>query len=295
MISVQPLKPAYLPCNFRHSANAPASAGVGFHFHSLDDAGAFVLLKPSGSREAIVTKRHVVNYLRENFDSWLEWANSDEIGLELKDNELLFVSATIKTSSWTVAAYQGSSYRKKEGRVTGQLGPVASANISVSISNHILPANHYRTGPYVHTPRAPPSHMITAAGEGDGGGISWASDPSSNQCLFIHYFKLRRRMWFFKDFKASAGPDNLPDGPHDPSMEAEAMTDGVPHLEFERDPAPGEASNVAVISDFCTRLKCLVLSQSYDPVTPLLDYILRVCTCLRGPIPYVVDKHHPAL
>ena len=65
------------------------------------------MLAPPGIAEDIESKRHIVNYMRENFDHWLEFANaSNSWGLDLSEQEILFVCGTLKTTHWAVAAFQ---------------------------------------------------------------------------------------------------------------------------------------------------------------------------------------------
>ncbi|KAI0696216.1 WD40-repeat-containing domain protein [Cerioporus squamosus] len=123
----------------------PVSAGAGIKFQSTSDSGAFVLLDAPAQSKEIDSKRHIVNYMRDNFESWLEFANASySWGLDLKEQDIIFVCGTTKTSKWAVAAFQGNRFRKTEGFVTGDFGPFASVGLSINISNQILPAEHYR-------------------------------------------------------------------------------------------------------------------------------------------------------
>ena len=209
------------------SSLAQASGRVGFKFTSTTDSGAFVVLEPPGQSDEIESKRHIVNHMRENFDNWFNFANGDDsYGLDLKEHDLIFVCGTTKTTRWAVAAFQGNTFRKKEGHVTGDFGPFATVGLSVNISNHILPTNHYRTGPRMGT------NSLAHITEGEN--VTAPAGPS--QCIFIHYYKMRRRVWWpFKGpMRAAAGPDNLPPGPRDAEF-SEAMMVDEQGYEFESD------------------------------------------------------------
>ena len=227
------------------------------------------MLEPPGQSSDIESKRHIVNHMRENFYRWLNFANGeDSYGLDLKEHDLIFVCGTTKTTRWAVAAFQGNTFRKKEGHVTGDFGPLATIGLSVNISNQILPTNHYRTGP----------RRVTNALGYDGNA---GAPVRPTQCLFIHYYKMRRRVWWpFKEpMRAAAGPDNLPPGPRDPEF-GEAMMVDQHDYEFEPDGVHG-------VGKVCLWLFGMSLDlpntppQTYDPVTPLLDYILRVCLFMK--------------
>ena len=180
----------------------PVGAGVGFKFQSSADAGAFVLLEPPGHAKDIESKRHIVNYMRENLERWLQFANH-EWGLELKDHDMTFVCGTTKTSRFALAAFQGSNYRKKEGYITGNFGPFSTAGISINISNQTLPVSNYRHGPLNYGSSVPQL-----------GYSEYHQPPSPNQCLFIHYYKMKRRfLWLLREpMQAAAGPHQLPPG-----------------------------------------------------------------------------------
>ena len=198
---------------------APAAASVGFKFQAMTDAGAFVLLQPPAHSRDIESKRHIVNYMRDNFEKWLEFANaSHSWGLDLKEQDIIFVCGTTKTSRWAVASFQGPIYRKKEGYVSGEFGPFASAGISISISNQQLPAQHFRHGPLHDQLYSGSAPMITHPDHPSMVHLPPTSPPPQDQCLFLHYYKMKRRFWWpFKDaMQAAAGPHQLPPGPDDP-------------------------------------------------------------------------------
>ncbi|TFK89205.1 WD40 repeat-like protein [Polyporus arcularius HHB13444] len=228
---------------------APVSAGAGIKFQSMTDSGAFVLLEPPAQSKDIESKRHIVNYMRDNLESWLEFANAVySWGLDLREQDIIFVCGTTKTTRWAVAAFHGTSFRKKEGYVTGDFGPFASAGLSINISNQILPAEHYRHGPRQPRSMAPGVPSLTYPG------YSTPSPPHPpNQCLFVHYYKMKRRAfwWPLKEpMRAAGGPHQLPPGPDNPEMDPPIRMPS-PEYEFESEQAEG-----------------------YDPVNALLDYIL---------------------
>ncbi|KAH9851229.1 hypothetical protein C2E23DRAFT_247420 [Lenzites betulinus] len=185
------------------SATAPSSqvsCAVNFNFECTDEAGALLVLGPTGRTLDILSKRRIMDYMDTHFDRWLEFAN-DRLGLGLREDQLMFVSGTTKTSSWGVAAFRGAT-REKRGSVVGNLGPLTAADFSMSISDAQLSTSHYRAGPTSRTP----------------GSCGWdASRNEYDQCVFIHYYKRKRRKWplFPSVIKAAAGAHQLPRGPDD--------------------------------------------------------------------------------
>ena len=152
--------------------------------------------------------------MRRNFAHWLEFANSEEYcGLGLKDEEILFVSGTTKTTRWAVAAFQGDRFKNKEGSVSGHLGGLASAEFSIQISDHVLPTDHYRTGPVLlqlggHTDGL---SALPDRTEESSASTSGHLEPSKrDQCIFIHYYKVKRRLFHITALRAAAGAHQLP-------------------------------------------------------------------------------------
>ena len=173
------------------------------------------MLEPPGQSTDLESKRHIVNYMRVNFNSWVDYANGeDSWGLELRDHDIAFICGTTKTTRWLVSAYQGDSFREKEGYVSGDFGPFASANLSVHISDRILPTNHYRTGPSAsQRPVIAPTPRLTDAEEA-------VLAPKPNQCIFVHYYKMQRRQFWWpvkEPMRAAAGPDD-PGDSEDPDL-----------------------------------------------------------------------------
>ncbi|TBU52469.1 WD40-repeat-containing domain protein [Dichomitus squalens] len=237
-----------------NAGGLPAVAGAGFSFKSTSDSGAFVMLAPPGIAEDIESKRHIVNHMRENFTRWLEFANaSSSWGLDLNEQQMLFVCGTLKTTHWAVAAFQGNVFRSKEGYVSGDFGPTASAGFSVKISNEFLPANFYRTGPPRRDSWADLSRQASYPGYPS---PSDAAIQGPSQCLFIHYYKMKRRFWLRQQpMQATAGPHQLPPGPDNSGLGAPMVgARGSSPYDFEPDG---------------------VQEETYDPVDHLLTYILE--------------------
>ncbi|KAM5536984.1 hypothetical protein V8D89_009313 [Ganoderma adspersum] len=218
------------------TTDAPGGA-PGWRFQTTSDAGAMVMLRPPAIAEDIESRRFVANYMRDNFDSWLEFANASDSwgGLDLRPEDVVFVCGTLKTTRWALAAFQGSVFRKKDGVVSGRLdshptgsGP-GEVQFSVQIDGQPLPASHLRVG------------RVTSSYKGP------------DQCLFIHYYKMKRRLLGREPVQAGAGPHQLPPGPGKPGPDAMS-----PGRDAGASPYNGPGRD-----------------DTYDPVNAVLDYILR--------------------
>ena len=122
---------------------------------------------------------------------------------------------------------------------SGEFGPFASAGISISISNQQLPAQHFRHGPLHDQLYSGSAPMITHPDHPSMVHLPPTSPPPQDQCLFLHYYKMKRRFWWpFKDaMQAAAGPHQLPPGPDDPGAGPSVP---VNVYEFEPEGVPGQ-------------------------------------------------------
>ncbi|TBU27184.1 hypothetical protein BD311DRAFT_807886 [Dichomitus squalens] len=240
---------------------AELSAGSGdiaasgsFAFQTTADCGALVLLEPPAESADIESKRHIVNYMRRHFDSWLDFVNGQEgMGLGLEEQDILFVSGTTKTTHWGVAAFQGNGSERKEGRISAQFTPYATASFSVSLAHASMPRSHYRYGPHPGQEASVPVTMSMLSQEVQPGLTAIKRD----QCLFIHYYKMRRRRPLPKfAMRAAAGPHDLGPGSSDPgTSDSASIVSGSPSPDFVLDTLPDAEMLV-------------------DPVDHLLKYIL---------------------
>ncbi len=213
-------EPSELTPLHRPSPIPVASGGGSFSFKCGADAGAFLMFSPKGYSRDIESKRHIVNYMREHFQHWMNFA--DKFGLDLKEEDLFFVSGTTKTCRWAVAAFQGQ-YKKKQGMVTADFSSAAGLNLSVSISNQSLPQPYYGTGPR----RRPGSSAPSALRASESPDESDTQEPI-DQCIFMHYYKMKRRIWGKIPMKAAAGPDELPSpDPEDGGLDPVAAEDDL--------------------------------------------------------------------
>ena len=118
----------------------------------------------------------------------------------------MFVFGVVTTSEWMVLAIKGPTMKSKGASVyAGDITTVTNGRVSVTLSGRTLPSRYYRYGP-THRQE---STVIAASDR--------TQDPlpqESNQCLFIHYYKMKRRfLWLLREpMQAAAGPHQLPPG-----------------------------------------------------------------------------------
>ncbi|KAH9919631.1 WD40-repeat-containing domain protein [Fomitopsis serialis] len=204
---------------------------VAFQCECTDQQGALAILDTPGKRELVQQTRRMAKYMKENIDTWHRWANSDEVGYSVAIEDILFVRGWVKTSRWAVAAFFGNTGRHAKLTFNGDLGLPVSAAFRIETQREtaatclprIGPDNRPRLNPNrplgPAQPEEPPS--LTQAqnqrskkkkGKGraddmdqrrsremDAGPSSgpWGNQAQeqypSDQCMFLHYFKLKKR------------------------------------------------------------------------------------------------------
>lgn len=102
-------------------------------------------------------------------------------------NELVIVTGTVKTTGWVMASLIGAQNRTREVAFTTRLSPIVNVTASYthSISN---------PDPTIQV-RADLSSVIQETEPGKGGVVIWSSESSQepDQCIFLSFFKIRRR------------------------------------------------------------------------------------------------------
>ncbi|RPD70198.1 WD40 repeat-like protein [Lentinus tigrinus ALCF2SS1-7] len=230
------------------SPDGTFGAGLGFKYTTKASAGAVLVLRPPGRRQVISSKRRIVTYMRERFDSWMSLVN-DRFEMDLAQDELWFISGTIKTTQWAAAAFYGES-SNKEGSVDCQVGPF---KIGLSMNLAAEQSGQYESN-------WGPQRWI----EEEGAVVS-SSEPlpplKPNQCIFMNYYKMKKRfLWKSRPIAAGAGPHQLP--PSSPGGDG----DGTARLSVPSGPSDDGSSEFEEVPPRV---------QGYDPVDILLEYILE--------------------
>ncbi|OBZ73112.1 hypothetical protein A0H81_06650 [Grifola frondosa] len=239
------------PVDVSIGASAQTLVSAQFRYKCSNERGALLRLNKPGHAVAIHSKKHIMDYIRLNHPSWCNFA-ADVVGLDKPEEEIIFVSGHVKTAEWALVAEYTSKTREGELSFIGNIGPSASANVSLSISHSVSMSVQYRSGPSQALDiRTTQSSFPSASSSQNDGTTSTLQEPTFDQCIFLNYYKLKsRRFRGLKVIQAAAGPHELPHSDDDdPDTDSCAST--APS--FEEVPDTGRA---------------------YDPVEYLLDYIL---------------------
>ncbi|KZT00234.1 uncharacterized protein LAESUDRAFT_560651 [Laetiporus sulphureus 93-53] len=227
------------------------AAELVFKCEVTDDQGAFLALGSPATRQELRQIRTMKTHMGRHVRNWYTFAC--EMGLEIAEEDIIFVRGWVKTTGWVVAAF---TQRGKGAQISisADCGAVASGHLRFEATHKSSPTYDYRSGP--ESQKTLNNQKNRGGGkQGNSKGKGRARHQESNlaqpetnqalamnQCVFLHYLKLKRRFLGMKFMEAMAEP-------RDPSFE------GDDH-HFEQVPAP---------------------VKRYDPVDYLLDYILEVC------------------
>ena len=167
------------------------SLGGQVSFKCSNSIGALLFLKSPAIEETINGKPVIVRYMCDHFDSWLEHSNS-AAGHELHADDLVFVTGTIKVPWAACVAFNESSYQDQHGTIKFSTSGTGNTGFSISFAEKGLPSSLFQNHGPEKTRRLSIDELLERENEG------WAAPgrgrPSLQQCVFIHYYKMKRRL-----------------------------------------------------------------------------------------------------
>ncbi|KAI0651003.1 hypothetical protein C8Q79DRAFT_898969 [Trametes meyenii] len=209
--------------------------GTTATFGCESSTGALLALSDTRERR-IESRLRIARYVLAEHTRWLSFANGT-LGLTVKPEDVLFVSATTKTSRWAVAAYENNEHLEAGSftfdimaqAYTSQPFGLASSN---AVSTHVNVPNRCACNP---------PHSVALA------------PPRYDQCVFIHFFKIKKRRPFLPSrIVAAAGPDGLPGPENDDAGKCVVAVEGVGNAEG------GDVSNDLVSSSCLLSQRAIV-------------------------------------
>ena len=192
------------------ASGGPIGLGASWEFECDRAAGAFLLLKGHGHRTNLDCGLHIKNYISDNLADWCTFAN-DTLGIGLRDEEIVFVSGFTKTAVWAAASFSHDSVDKAV-KLSGSCSLPGAASGSVQLAVQMSDSH----GVAIDTRVGPPD--LASQWEQ----LSPEQLAGADQCIFLEYYRMRRRLVFLKTIVAAAGPHELP--PPDPPTRESAMT-----------------------------------------------------------------------
>ena len=213
----------------RLPSRAPES-GASFSYELTETHGAALVTKYSTYRVDAQTELAFEGYTKRHYDSWVKFIRDKQYG---KDIQPILVTGFDVTKDFAMVAYldDGTSLGAE---LTIDVPALASTSTSLWGTWFTRCSPHTNQGP--QQSRAigvTPSH---SAEEGD-------VPIEFNQCVFIRYFTMKKRLWFFpKVIRAGAGPHDLGSGDNrgETFPELTVQSDSEPTRSSDEDPSvPG--------------------------------------------------------
>lgn len=192
--------------------------------------------------------------MKANIDSWHRFATWD-VGIDVKDEDIYFVRGWVKTTRWAVVAFFGNSRHAKlkfkgdlnlpvsaafeidmqsesAAQCVPRIGPDYRPRLDMSQPGGALSGHEdYQSGPSstAHSARNKRKRNKSRADEErhsrHSGDMRMHDDArvqeqvfESDQCMFLHYFKMKRRILLPRRIEAAAEPQ-------DPSVDRDADSD----------------------------------------------------------------------
>ncbi|RDX44532.1 hypothetical protein OH76DRAFT_1486975 [Lentinus brumalis] len=228
---------------------AAAAAAATLRYQCTQTSGALLLLKEHAHKWLLDCDRPIKAYMCTHIEQWHQFATL-RLGIDVKQEDIIFVSGCTKTSVWAEAAFHGTSSQGELVVSGGWPMPAVAGEFRVSLSRSADASVFSRIGP---------SHRVKKEKDTDNLG---AEAAPADQCIFLNYHKAKqRRRWRPpKVMMAAAGPHNPGSGSDDNDSFA-SMVSTCPA-------ASGTSSNL---------ISTLSGESSYNgfsPVDSLIDYIL---------------------
>ncbi|KAI0690765.1 hypothetical protein C8T65DRAFT_587694 [Cerioporus squamosus] len=208
-------------------------------FRCTARTGALLLVGDPGIRQVIPPKRLVMKYMLRHHSSWMAFAN-DELGLGLREQDLLVIIDTTKTTSWVTVAF---SKEDAKGYLNIECSGVASLSegplrVTVSMSHATNASVSARAGP-ANPPGAETEQSV------------------ANQCVFVGYYRRIKGIWGLgHTIRAAAGAHQLDFHPDD-----DPSSTGTFDLETG---SSSDFDHTSLIASPQTRLRKTFLSKRID-------------------------------
>jgi hypothetical protein len=181
--------------------NSPVGPGVKMTFELTSKQGAALITNHPTCREDIERERHFEAYTKKHYKSWVDFAWEQGHGEDIKP---VLVTGVDLTKEFAAIAYS-DNHTQMECEFSVGSPVVASASMSAWGS--------WSTPGLVHTNCGPTHGLVRGnqgAGESSVSGSEFVIPDDHNQCVFIRYYTIRKKMFIPVLLKAGAGPHQLP-------------------------------------------------------------------------------------
>lgn len=180
-------------------------------------------MKDTAKREEVLSNNTFPTYMKKHFREWFRWVTSK--GHQLKVEQIVLVRGTVKTTEWTVAAFQ-SVGKGRSINIQGSFVSAGSVGFELSKDTENDGSVEYRSGPDTARRSPSPSRSLTTVDSNflqpvplqpthSRSSSVTSSEKPFNQCVFLPFYKIKYRLFLLPSIKAAAGYDELPDADND--------------------------------------------------------------------------------
>jgi len=175
--------------------------GYSISFRLAGGQGAALVTKYQTYREDIQRAGTFENYAKQHYDSWVTFARETGHGNDINP---ILVTGVDRTKDFAMV-----SYSNDDDDLKAEFSPSVPGAASAIIWGtwHTTGFAHTNCGPQLH------SSPSTAGPAPSGDDSTETVLDEYDQCVFVRYYTMRKRLWIPKVIKAGAGPHEL--GPGD--------------------------------------------------------------------------------
>lgn len=255
---------------------------VSYRFECSDKQGAILMLWDDATKTDLRSQqKHLMKYMKAHHESWYQFATETR-GIDCEREDIVVVRGFVKTSCWTVAALTGESAHTREVTLNGQLGPLFNIGAGYAAHRGRLASIQQRSGPSIRMSSSiTRTHWETLLSpKGTNKREIHSAMPAyetmpRDQCVFLNYYKIKRKFLFLEQIVAGAGAPTLPDpdGSRDKGALLARRSPSVDDVDIQAESVPAKVgvkpSIIGMRSDVFQR-------QLLNPLDVILDYILEV-------------------
>ena len=225
--------------------------GIRISFGLSENEGGALVTKYRTFREDAELESTFKAYTKRHYNSWVTFAREAGHGDDIRP---VLVTGVDMTRNFAMMAYSniGDSLSNNRNRLPrSEFTTSVSALASVWGTWHTEELVHTNCGPQLcHPPSSTQTPDLTPPGNHE----TETVPDEYNQCVFVRYYTMRRKLLFPTIIRAAAGPHDLGPGhrdeellPVDATHDSSSGSDTTSNLWDERD---GEGSDFDSIADY---------------------------------------------
>ena len=178
--------------------------GCSLSFRLMEDQGAALVTKHLTYREDVQLAGNFEKYAKDHYDSWVVFARETGHGNDVKP---VLVTGVDMTRDFAMM-----SYSNNDDNLISEFTTSAPGVGSVWGTWRTTGSVYTNCGPHQSRPPSPTRTVdLTSSGTGHAETIP----DEYNQCVFVRYYTVRKRLGIPRVIKAAAGPHDLGPGDRD--------------------------------------------------------------------------------